>query len=142
MVYRKSYGIGIGSITPIVCKRTFKKSLNYDRLQRIMISAIKQSGNAYLPILNQASTFDAFIGNNLTGEKFIGYCDPSKNQALSGFEFAKNTTVLIGPEGDFDPIEHEMAVSQGYHSISMGNTILRTETAALTFCANFQLNKK
>ena len=137
----KATELGIDSITPIICTHTFKKRLNYPRLNRIMISGIKQSGNPFLPKLNPEIKFDDYIEGETNKDKYIAYCESVEKLSLKSLTFNNDTTILIGPEGDFEQKELEKAVSHGFKPVSLGSLILRTETAAIAFSANFQLNK-
>ncbi len=131
----KATEIGIYEITPIICEHSERKVLKHERFQKILISAMKQSLQCYLPKLNEAMRFSDFLGETSPGQLFIAHCEETdkkslKNELMTG----KNSTVLIGPEGDFSSKEIELALKAGYAPISLGETRLRTETAAIVAC--------
>lgn len=134
----KATEIGIDEITPVICDRSERKDVKFERLNKIITSAVKQSLKAYHPKLNSSIRFKDFI-NVPNGQKFIAHCIedeklPLKNKIVLG----GNYTILIGPEGDFTSQEVEIAKNQGYIPISLGESRLRTETAALEAC--FEIN--
>lgn len=128
----KAVEIGIDEITPLLCEHSERRSLNPERLEKIIVSAMKQSLKAYKPVLNNLTNFDAFCKKAINGEKFIAHCEESQKLFL-GNELAqgKDYVVLIGPEGDFTANEIEIAKANGYREISLGNSRLRTETAGV-----------
>ena len=128
----KATEIGINEITPIICKNSERKTIKSERLTKIMISAMKQSVDYYLPIFNNAINFSDFIQKPSNCKKFIAHCEDSKK--LSFFEMIgkkESILILIGPEGDFDSSEIEMAKENGFKPVTLGNKRLRTETAAI-----------
>lgn len=130
----KATEIGIQEITPIICEHSERKEVKLDRLNKVIISAMKQSLKAYIPKLNPAITFNQFckIQEESTAIKAIAHCvDSEKNYLNKVFEVKKDYILLIGPEGDFSNTEIEQALKLGYHPISLGDARLRTETAAL-----------
>jgi 16S rRNA (uracil1498-N3)-methyltransferase len=131
----KAAEIGIDEITPLYCERSERKNIKPDRLGKILISAMKQSVKAYLPVLNQMTTFREFISENTLFKKFIAHCNEGQKPHLK-YEIQKGESVLIliGPEGDFSPEEVESAKKNGFGEISLGNPRLRTETAAIVAC--------
>jgi 16S rRNA (uracil1498-N3)-methyltransferase len=132
----KAVEMGIDEITPILCKRTERKSINIDRLERIAISAMKQSVKAYKPIINVAIPFDNFIKTSTSGMKLIAHCEESGRAEISSiYKTGSNVIVLIGPEGDFTENEISNALQNNYLPISLGNSRLRTETAGIKACA-------
>lgn len=136
----KATEIGIQEISPIICERSERKDVKVDRLEKIMVSAMKQSLKAYLPKLNKALPFKDFIRQNASAEhKFIAHCLPNQKQELAD-NFNKNSQylILIGPEGDFSEKEIEIALENGFLPITLGESRLRTETAALQAC--FEVN--
>ncbi len=132
----KSTEIGIGVITPIFSMNSERKNLKNDRLDKIITSAVKQSGALWRPKLNEPTEFKSFIKQDFSGDKFIAHCheDGDKLHLQDVVTRGKDTLVLIGPEGDFGPEEVKMARDQGFRSISLGSARLRTETAALVAC--------
>lgn len=127
--------IGIDEITPIIAEHSERKVIKPERLQKILVSAMKQSVKAYLPKLNQLTTFNELIRHNLEAKKFIAHCNPGEKTHLKKLvEKNVKTIVLIGPEGDFSPNEVALAKDKGYTEISLGDARLRTETAGIVAC--------
>lgn len=134
----KATEIGIDEITPLICDRSERKEVKFDRLNKIITSAVKQSIKAYHPQLNEQIRFKDFVKSD-SGQRYIAHCmEGSKEQFSSDLIKHDRYTILIGPEGDFTPQELNSALSSGYKSLSLGTSRLRTETAALEAC--FELN--
>ena len=130
----KSTEIGINEITPIICERSERKILNTERLTRIMVSAIKQSGKAYLPVINPIIEFKQVLSKNIT-QKYIASCKADKQNNLGKlYHKGQNAIVLVGPEGDFTSEELEKAKQHKFMDVTLGPGILRTETAGITAC--------
>jgi 16S rRNA (uracil1498-N3)-methyltransferase len=132
----KATEIGISEITPLLCEHSERKNVNHDRLQRVITAAMKQSIKAYMPNLNPITPFQKVISSAAENIKLIAYCgnfdEPhAKNLITQG----NSLLYLIGPEGDFSPNEVEVATSNGFKSVSLGPSRLRTETAGLVACA-------
>ena len=128
----KCVEIGIEKISFIQCKTSERKSMNMERLEKIVISAMKQSGQAWLPDITQMMPFEKFVSNSAERNKFIAYVDGTnqvflKNQKTVG----SDSVILIGPEGDFTKEELAMATSADFLKVSLGPNRLRTETAGL-----------
>lgn len=125
--------IGVSKISFIHCEHSERKVLKTDRLQKIALSAIKQSLKFYLPVIDELTPFKTFIeGIDKNQNLFIGYCETEATAYLPTQPFTHSeTTVLIGPEGDFSPAEVELAKQAGFIPISLGQSRLRTETAAI-----------
>lgn len=131
----KATEIGIQEITPIICDRSERKVINQERFDKIILSALKQSNELYLPKLNPAISFKEFIVKKNEGLQLIAHCEETDKKTLkSVLEPNQNVTVLIGPEGDFSDKEIELAKANKYIPVSLGNTRLRTETAAVVAC--------
>ena len=131
----KATEIGIQEITPIICDRSERKVINTDRFEKIILSAMKQSNELYLPKLNPAISFKEFIKQQNEGLQLIAHCEETDKKTLkSVVQPNTNITVLIGPEGDFSEKEIALALEQKYIPVSLGNTRLRTETAAVVAC--------
>ncbi len=127
--------IGIDEITPIICRFSERKVVKLERIEKILISAMKQSKKAYLPKLNEQCTFKEFMAKKIEGEKYIGHCyEEDKKELASTYTARKDVTILIGPEGDFSEDEVHMAISNGFVPISLGESRLRTETAGIVAC--------
>lgn len=125
---------GIDEITPILCERSERKNVNTDRLQKVMISAMKQSIKASLPKLNPLTKFNDFIKKDNNIIKAIAYCTDERKHIADWYKKDSDCIILIGPEGDFSPKEIESALQNNYTGISLGNSRLRTETAATAAC--------
>ncbi len=143
----KATEIGIDQITLLNCEHSERVIVKPERIEKVLISAMKQSKRAYLPHLNDMVGFIKFIdhSSSLKGLKFIAHCHPPINNEgkkphlkhlYSGNQAA---IVLIGPEGDFSTEEVAYAVKNGFKEISLGNSRLRTETAALTACLTIHI---
>lgn len=128
--------IGVNRFVPLLCRHSERKELKINRLQRIAVSAMKQSLKATLPEIMPMTPFADFISNDDSEAKFIAYCDPTIPRKLLAKEYsgAKSVTILIGPEGDFDIEEIKSALAKGMVPVTLGDNRLRTETAALTAC--------
>lgn len=131
--------IGLAGIVFPVCKRSERSRIQTDRLQRIAVSAIKQSGNLWLPEFHGLQPFQEALtlGSTLASHTFIAHCmEGEKAPAESRDE---PVFALIGPEGDFTPEEVKLACAMGYQPLQLGATRLRTETAALAACVLFNI---
>ncbi|TXE15080.1 16S rRNA (uracil(1498)-N(3))-methyltransferase [Seonamhaeicola algicola] len=131
----KATEIGIDSITPIICDHSERKVIKPERFERILQSAMKQSLHYYIPKLNNAVTFKDFITQNFEGNTYIAHCEETDKKSLkSELKPHTNVTILIGPEGDFSTQEIETALANKFIPVTLGNTRLRTETAAIVAC--------
>ncbi|MBT3244659.1 MAG: 16S rRNA (uracil(1498)-N(3))-methyltransferase [Bacteroidetes bacterium] len=129
----KATEIGIDVISPVFSKNSERKVIKPERLKRVITAAMKQSLKAYQPILNDACPFDHFIKNNTEEQKFIAHCyEGTKPLLANSYLPGKATVILIGPEGDFTQTEVEDSHKNGFQAVSLGNSRLRTETAAVT----------
>lgn len=131
----KATEIGISEITPIICEHSERKIIKTDRFDKIIQSAMKQSLQHYLPKLNEPIAFKDFIKQKNEGLNLIAHCEETDKKSLK--EVAKsneNITILIGPEGDFSEKEIMLAIENNYVPVTLGNTRLRTETAAVVAC--------
>ena len=135
----KATEIGIDEITPIICQHSERKEVKVERLNKIITSAIKQSIKAYHPLLNEPVSYNQFLTRPFDGQKFIAHCEKGDKTTLQA-ELIKQEKylVLIGPEGDFTPQEIDDALQNGFKAITLGDSRLRTETAALEAC--FEVN--
>lgn len=128
----KATEIGIDRLTPLLCRFSERKELKTERLEKIVVSAMKQSQQAVKPIVDEMMAFDRFIEQPFDGRKFIAHCYPILKRPLTkAYNKGENTLILIGPEGDFSEEEVQKAVNLGYEPISLGENRLRTETACL-----------
>ena len=131
----KAVEIGIDELTPIVCQHSERSFLKTERLEKIAVSAMKQSLKAYKPTINEPTKITNFLRQDFEGQRFIAYCDGDQRVSLKqACKPSGNVTVLIGPEGDFSKEEIEQAFAAGYKPITLGTSRLRTETAALATC--------
>ncbi len=132
----KATEIGIQEITPIICDRSERKVINKERFDKIVLSALKQCNETYLPKLNEAVTLKEFINKQQNkGLQLIAHCEETDKKTLkSVLKTNEDVTLLIGPEGDFSVKEIALALENNYIPVSLGNTRLRTETAAVVAC--------
>lgn len=135
----KATEIGLDEVSFLICQRSERKEVKIDRLNKIVTSAVKQSIKAYHPVLNEAVPFGRFINTGFDGQKFIAHCDTGDKISLK-HELTPHGKylILIGPEGDFTQDEVAGALNKGYKAITLGDSRLRTETAALEAC--FEVN--
>ena len=128
----KATEIGITQITPIICDHSERTVFKADRFEKIIQSAMKQSLQYYMPKLNEPVAFNSFVKEPHEGLLFIAHCEETEKRLLkNAVEPKKEVTILIGPEGDFSTKEITLALQQNYIPVSLGNTRLRTETAAI-----------
>ncbi|MEN2402232.1 16S rRNA (uracil(1498)-N(3))-methyltransferase [Flavobacterium sp. MC2016-06] len=131
----KATEIGIQEITPIFCDRSERKSINIERFEKIILSAMKQSNETYLPKLNEGISFKEFIKQKNEGLQLIAHCEETDKKSLKEvLKPNENVTILIGPEGDFSEKEIALALENNFKPVMLGNTRLRTETAAIVAC--------
>ena len=141
----KATEIGVNEIIPLICERTEKEKFRFDRMQNILVSAMLQSQQCWLPILNDPLSFNELVNQDREGNKFIAHCLLDGKQQLSAiihhslFTIHSHSLILIGPEGDFTEKEIQSALEKNFIPVALGNTRLRTETAgivAATLLAN------
>ncbi len=141
----KATEIGISEITPILCDNSERKTIKTDRYNKILQSALKQSLQFHLPKLNNLTPLKDFIvaSKQDTSIKCIAHCEEGPKQTLKTLiKNKKRITILIGPEGDFSLSEIKKAFDNQFTAITLGNTRLRTETAALLACASVAINNQ
>lgn len=132
--------IGIDTLAFLKTRYSERKELKTGRLRKILIAAMKQSEKAALPALQEMSDFDPYIRQAFNGRKFIAHCHAGEKRLLSrAYRPGENVRVLIGPEGDFSTEEVALALANGYEAVSLGESRLRTETAALTACQTIHI---
>lgn len=141
----KATEIGVTEITPLLCNHSERKQINWERYNKILISAMKQSLQAFLPQLNPFTTFKDFLDSQTDQKavKALAHCQegekiPLKNLINANSE-AIDYIICIGPEGDFDPVEIQSAIERDFTAVSLGEQRLRTETAAIAACHSFAL---
>lgn len=131
----KATEIGFDELTFLNCRFSERKVIKTERIQKILVSAIKQSLKARLPRLNEMTDFNKFVRQPFNGQKFIAHCYEGEKPLLKDIlKQGEDALVLIGPEGDFSEEEVKTAVAQGFQPVSLGRSRLRTETAALVAC--------
>jgi 16S rRNA (uracil1498-N3)-methyltransferase len=132
--------IGIDEITPVFCRFSERKNINQERVEKILVSAMKQSQKAYCPKLNPACAVEQLLKQASESQKFIAHCYEGEKRLLQHL-YNKNESalVMIGPEGDFSPEEVEMALQNEFQPVSLGESRLRTETAGVVACHTLNL---
>ena len=137
----KATEIGIDEITPIICDNSERKVLKMERMQKVLISAMKQSLKFELPKLNKPSNFSEFIDKPWVHKKFIAHCVDveAKNTLKNISKPGENLLVLIGPEGDFSTKEIGIALQHKFIPLSLGLSRLRTETAGVVVCSTISV---
>ena len=144
----KATEIGFDELSFLNCKFSERKTMRTVRLDKIVISAVKQSHKAWKPIVNQMVSFMEFIAQPRKGRKFICHCYEEFEKVDLMTELQKpydedaDVTVLVGPEGDFSVDEVKLAIANGYESASLGTSRLRTETAGLMSVAMANLTRR
>ncbi len=127
--------IGVDRITPLATERTERDRFRHDRLERIMVGAMKQSQRAWLPRLDEMTTINGLIDQGIPAQRWFGRCEGERHPLTRIYRTAEQVLLLIGPEGDFTPEEADRLLAQGFGAVSLGEARLRTETAAVTACA-------
>lgn len=156
----KATEIGVDEITPIICDHSERRQLRTDRLEKVIIAAVKQSLKAYHPKLNEPMLLGKFLSsvshssmhpslqaymppslpaNSINDNKFIAYITPDAPLLKQLYQKGSSAIILVGPEGDFSTSEVDAATKSGYRVISLGNSRLRTETAAIVACHTIDL---
>lgn len=129
--------IGVNRIVPLLCRHSERKELKPERLRKIAVSAMKQSLKSALPTIEEMTPIKTFLNEPSGGtDRYIAYCDRNIERRLLAKTYRplRDSTILIGPEGDFSPEEVSAALSAGYIPVSLGDCRLRTETAAVSAC--------
>ena len=134
----KAVEIGIDEISFILGERSERKDIKLDRMQKISVSAIKQSKQAFLPTINKIKNFDLFISDAVETSKLIADTSQDLKNTSIHINSSQSTCVLIGPEGGFTKNEIRLAHNKSFQSISFGNSIMRTETAAIHVCSTIK----
>lgn len=134
----KATEIGITAIIPLICSRTEKQYFRQERMEGILISAMLQSQQTWLPVLHAPTKFNEVIKQATQQEKMIAHCEAETSKTQLSQKLADPSTtqlILIGPEGDFTPEEIEQALQNNFIAVALGNTRLRTETAGVVAAA-------
>lgn len=143
----KGTEIGMDELSFLDCRFSERRIIKCERIDKILISAVKQSHKAWKPVLNEMTSFERFVKAERKGDKFICHCydqedieeGTEKPFLMDVLKRGVASTVLIGPEGDFSVDEVKLALQHGYRSVSLGTSRLRTETAALVAVHMMQL---
>jgi len=135
----KATEIGIDEISFLLCERSERKVINLDRLDKIVVSAMKQSVKAYKPILHEIISFKEYLQQTTGTDTYIAHLEEHSQLPLHQIIPTASCCVLIGPEGDFSPQEIQMAYTAGIKPVTLGSSRLRTETAALAACHTLNL---
>jgi 16S rRNA (uracil1498-N3)-methyltransferase len=140
----KATEIGIDEITPLLCEHSERKQVNTERLQRVMIAAMKQSQKAYLPQLCKMVAFAEWLKTQNTEHRYIAHCNESNRTLLqTAYQPKQDAVIAIGPEGDFSMKELTQALNDGFTGITLGESRLRTETAGVVVCHSlYFMNEK
>ena len=138
----KATEIGIGSITPIVTENSERRVIKHDRMEKILIAAMKQSLKLYLPELKEVLPFKSAIKEFPKANRLIAHCafDLDKKKLIESIDINQPTFLLIGPEGDFSTNEIDNAKRNGFLPVSLGSSRLRTETAAVVACTQINMS--
>ena len=136
----KCVEMGVDRIVPLRCHNSERTELKAERLRKIAVSAMKQSLQATLPRIDEMTPLAALLGEPWHGQRFIAYCDDElpreqRKPLAQCFKAGNDAMLLIGPEGDFSPDEVNEAVKAGFEPVTLGESRLRTETAAVKACA-------
>jgi 16S rRNA (uracil1498-N3)-methyltransferase len=135
----KATEVGISVVTPLICRRTERNRVNRERLEKIVIAAMKQSLKAYKPLLSEPLTVHEFLEREHKGFRGIAHCMPEGRRTLADLDRTDSYTLLVGPEGDFTEEEVKEAVGAGYVPVHLGSSRLRTETAGIHICSTIQV---
>lgn len=124
--------IGIRKVVPLISQRTERQHFRADRMKNIMVSAVLQSQQSWLPEISEPVSFMELIKTGDYKNKYIAHCLPEERTSLrQDADSSASSIILIGPEGDFSPTEISAAIEQGYKPVTLGDTRLRTETAGV-----------
>lgn len=136
LVVEKAVEIGVTKIFPVFSQNSERRKWNSQRMEKICISALKQSGRYWLPEIHQPCSFKDFITSKHSEKNFIAHCKDAPKKTLSNVvDSSKNQLILIGPEGDFTVEEIELALKNNFYAVDLGKNRLRTETACLVALA-------
>jgi len=123
---------GVSEIIPLICERTERQHFRPERMNNILIAAMLQSEQLWLPVLHKPQPFEKLIASSAYIQKLIAYCADDKNRRdITSLEVQTETQILIGPEGDFTTFEIKQALANNYIPVSLGRTRLRSETAGI-----------
>ena len=141
----KATEIGVNEIIPLICERTEKEKFRYDRMKSILVSAMLQSQQTWLPVLHEPQPYATVVKNATPEQKFIAHCLPEKKvqltEASSPLTTHHSSLILIGPEGDFTQNEIALALENEFAPVALGHTRLRTETAGIVAATLLKMGK-
>lgn len=136
----KCVEIGIDNIIPICCRFSERKEIKLERIEKVIVSAMKQSLKYTKPTLSAMTKFKELVTSQFDGDKFIAHCNEGEKSLLRDvYKRGNNCLILIGPEGDFSQEEVAFAIANGFKPISLGKSRLRTETAGVVACTTIQI---
>lgn len=139
----KATEIGVDEITPLLCEHSERKQIKTDRLEKVMVAAMKQSLKAYLPKLNNLTNFETFVNSCSETKKLIAHCSQgSKTHLYNAIQKGDSIVMLIGPEGDFSISEINLAQKLSFTEVSLGDSRLRTETAGMVAVQTINLKNE
>lgn len=136
----KCVEIGVNEVSFLYCQHSERKVLKLERLEKIAVSAMKQSLKAYLPKLNELTPFNQFVTKNKQSSKMIAHLEEDERNSIQSLQHSQQDyCILIGPEGDFSVEEIQQAYEHGFKAVTLGNSRLRTETAGIVACHSLNL---
>jgi len=131
----KAVEIGVDRITPLMTERTERSRLRVDRLERVAVSAMKQSQRSWLPKIDATTTLKDLLKEELPVQRFFGWCEGQHTPLMTSYSSSDPVVLFIGPEGDLTSEEAALLRKNGSRAVALGHARLRTETAALAACA-------
>ena len=131
----KATEMGVTKIVPLICERSERSNLKQERMHSVLVAALIQSKQTWLPMLTEPLSVAAFIKEHPAAQGLIAHCEEGNKTELKDIATHNDTSILIGPEGDFTETEIETALSAHYVPVSLGSTRLRTETAGMVAAA-------
>ena len=131
----KATEMGVTKIVPLICERSERSNLKGERMMGVVVAALIQSKQTWLPVLSEPITVAQFIDIHPSDQKLIAHCEESNKTALTNIPNSSDSSILIGPEGDFTESEIALAIAAKYTPVSLGETRLRTETAGMVAAA-------
>ena len=130
----KATEIGVDRITPLITERLERHRLRHDRLEKVLVAAMKQSQRAWLPMLDELTLLEDLLREPLPTQRLFGWCEGERVPLVDRYDAQADAVLLIGPEGDFTPREAQRLVESGFSAVTLGAARLRTETAAIAAC--------
>lgn len=130
----KAVEVGVDRITPLFTERSERNKVRLDRMQKVMIAAMKQSQRFWLPALDEAMHLKDLLKLDLPAQRYFGWCEGEHRSLMESYTTGSAAIVVIGPEGDLSPAEAAQLMEHDMKPVSIGNARLRTETAALAAC--------